>query len=85
MEWQPIKTAPKDGSFVLLHIPGGALETGPVTIGSYWRMDERGEDGRFKRGVFWPADWRGWLGMDADTTPSWCEPTHWMPLPKPPH
>lgn len=77
-DWQPIETAPKDGSFVLLHVPSG-LETGAVTVGAYWKNDEREDNGRFKRG-----NWDGWLGMDADIGSSWCEPTHWMPLLKPP-
>lgn len=77
--WQPIETAPKDGSFVMLHVPKG-LESGAVTVGAYYNCrGERNEDGRFAKG--W---WDGWLGMDADIVSSWCEPTHWMPLPPPP-
>lgn len=83
-EWKLIETAPKDGTFVLLFVPNERIETGPVTIGSYMRIEERAENGRFKKGVFYPADWSGWLGMDADTLPSWCDPTHWMPPPEPP-
>jgi hypothetical protein len=77
-EWQPIETAPKDGRFVLLHVPKG-LESGVITVGAYWKSDARGETGRFLKG-----HWDGWLGMDADIVSSWCHPTHWMPLPAPP-
>lgn len=76
--WQPIASAPRDGRFVLLHVPVG-LESGEVTVGAYWKSDERAANGRFK-----PGNWDGWLGMDADVMSSWCDPTHWMPLPPPP-
>ncbi len=77
-EWQPIETGPKDGRFVMLHVPRG-LESGVVTVGAYWKHDERDDNGRFRLG-----NWDGWLGMDADTLSSMCEPTHWQPLPDPP-
>lgn len=83
-EWQPIETAPKD-TFVLLFVPNGRLESGPVTMGLLVPpIEERDERGRFKRREWWPADWHGFLGTDGDNSPSWCEPTHWMPLPEPP-
>lgn len=82
--WQDIGTAPRDGSFILLHVPDAQLETGPVTIGMFFREELRGEDGRFKPGLWYPADWSGWLATDGDNSPSWCNPTHWMPLPEPP-
>lgn len=78
MDWQPIDSAPKDGRFVLLHVPHG-LDCGVVTVGTYWKETDRGDDGRFL-----PGNWDGWLGMDSDILSSWCEPTHWMPLPAPP-
>jgi len=77
-EWRPIETAPKDGRFVMLHVPRG-LESGTVTVGAYSRHEKRAEHGRFLKG-----QWDGWLGMDADVMSSWCEPTHWQPLPDPP-
>ncbi len=76
--WMPIETAPRDGRFILLHVPDG-LESGTVTIGAYYRCADRAENGRFKKG-----NWDGWLGMDADVQSSWCEPTHWQSLPTPP-
>ena len=76
--WMPIETAPRDGRFLLLHVPDG-LESGTVTVGAYYRCEDRADNGRFKKG-----NWDGWLGMDADVQSSWCEPTHWMPLPIPP-
>ena len=73
-EWQPIETAPKDGSTILvcgprlLHAHGFGMAT------VHWQMDH--EDGipwwKIEDGKFGPYDLRG---------PS---PTHWMPLPDPP-
>ncbi len=42
MDWQPIKTAPKDGTWLLLHVPKG-LETGAVTVGALERHRARRE------------------------------------------
>jgi hypothetical protein len=84
--WKPIKTAPRD-RFVLLYVPDGQLESGPVTMGIYFPDEDeaRDEKGRFaKRKAWWPADWNGWMGTDGDNSASWCEPTHWMPMPEPP-
>jgi hypothetical protein len=65
-EWKPIETAPKDGRFLLLQVPDGQLESGEVTVGAYWKADERAENGQFKAG-----NWDGWLGMDADVGIGW--------------
>lgn len=78
MDWRPIESAPKDGRFVILHVPKG-LESGVVTVGAYWKEEDRDEKGRFM-----PGHWDGWLGMDNDILSSSCDPTHWMPLPAPP-
>lgn len=82
-KWKTIESAPRDGSFVLLYVPRG-LESGLVTMGSYFWADERDERGRFKKGEWYLADWQGWLGIDGDNLPSWCDPTHWRPMPQPP-
>lgn len=84
MDWQPIDTAPHDGRFVMLYVPNGQLETGPVTIGGYWKAEDRQKNGRFKKGEWARADFRGWLGTDGDYSASWCTPTHWAPMPAPP-
>ncbi len=81
MEWQPIETAPRAGTVVL--IGGGTVGDDQsaffckrqfvfVTIAAYE------EDGR--RGHHWRGDSCG--GHDEYF---WHDPTHWMPLPAPPN
>lgn len=79
MSWQPIKTAPKDGTEVLLWCRCAWRDaTGFVDKGSF-RMDANAS----------PGDSAEWLKDDYDdyscgmaSTP--LNPTHWMPLPEPP-
>jgi len=76
-EWQPIDTAPKDGTVVLLYgIWAGEIH-GPARskafdIGSF-------QDGRSD---FPGNDW--WVLGTGDYYECWMRPTHWMPLPEPP-
>lgn len=83
MDWQPIETAPRDGTRVIV-TPGDAMD---ATIGWY--------EGR--KGVSFtsrgPIEFSGWVSLEQ-----WCGmeygdcisehldiwPTHWMPLPEPP-
>jgi hypothetical protein len=72
MEWQPIETAPKDGTRVLLAAPGG------VYIG--WWTDDA-QFGQFACGTGWQIfdsedSWYSFGIKDA---------THWMPVPATPH
>lgn len=72
--WRPIRTAPKDGRWIIIYSTDLEL---PVSIGAYYREEERDERGRFIGG--------GWTGADIDGLPSgYLNPTHWMPLPDPP-
>lgn len=68
--WEPIATAPKDGTLVLLREPGhltGRIGCDNVTSG-YWRKHDA-----YIAGGTW-TDYR--MGS--------VEATHWMPLPDPP-
>lgn len=69
-EWQPIETAPKDGSPVLVYAVEGCTQWKFYTPLWICRWEEGHEDGE-------------WIeaGGELYTT---CKPTHWMPLPKPP-
>ena len=77
MEWQPIETAPKDGTAVLLWglwagEINGPDETPRVDIGQF-------TDGRSD---YAGNDW--WQLLTGDAYACWMQPTHWMPLPPPP-
>lgn len=69
LEWQPIETAPKDGTPILLYWPGHRGHIATNCFVARWNV--LAED--------WLSSgqpvWRG-AGI--------YEPTHWMPLPEPP-
>ena len=91
--WQPIETAPRDGSAILIyqpgsgarsrghrecHMPEGALLEGEC---SYQYDDPRlqwYDDRRYAIGYWRP--WGGWGNRNSAKV----EPTHWQPLPEPP-
>lgn len=74
-EWQKIETAPKDGSDILLFVPGCSEFCQPIVIG-HWSM---GIDGVQR-------DEDDWYETRPDGGPCLdVPPTHWMPLPSPPH
>jgi hypothetical protein len=78
-EWQPIETAPKDGTRVIVY---------PILVPSLFRRTGR-SDASYMRPLepaiaYWygPESNGYWVGVhhrDAKTNP-----THWMPLPEPP-
>lgn len=73
MEWQPIKTAPRDGTWILLS--GGSVcqfwdgETKPAcVVGQFLSFPPPAEE--------WQFAW-----YDSGFYGSYNSPTHWMPLP----
>ena len=72
MEWQPIETAPKDGTRILLYSPD-AME--PKCFIGYWLNDVDYPDGGA-----WFDYWREDTGLPIDA-----DSTHWMPLPEAPN
>jgi hypothetical protein len=73
MTWQPIETAPKDGTRVLVFWADG--RKCPVDVSWYWDHHDI-EYGKVVR------TYQRWMSnrYAANGPP----PTHWMPLPKPP-
>ena len=69
-EWQPIKTAPKDGTRILVWI-----DPGYITVG-YWLTDSHKDRPK----PFWGHELCGSRTSRARKLP----PTHWMSLPEPP-
>lgn len=77
MEWQPIETAPKDGTDVLLFGDwageiNGMAEKPSIAVGTWTGgASDYGPDG-----------W--WYLPHSDGYACWMKATAWMPLPKPP-
>lgn len=70
-KWQPIETAPKDGTRILLgYFPEPAYEGALV--------------GKSQEVAFWHGTKRMWCGRTLLNAEGYFSPTHWMPLPMPP-
>lgn len=70
-DWQPIDTAPKDGSWVLLWLPSPRS----YLVKARWLDSEEYVD----------DIWHEWQQQGGDRVRCILPgPTHWMPLPKPP-
>ena len=80
-EWQPIETAPKDGTWILLYDPTASslIYTGcwDSKFDSKW-VEEKDD---FDYIGAWTSYQVGSFGYEEYATLS---PTHWMLLPKPP-
>ena len=69
MKWQPIDTAPRDGSKILL-ARIGRNEVGE-NLGIWWACSG-----------FWHSRYENW--NDGIEPSGLAHPTHWQPLPPPP-
>lgn len=73
MTWQPIETAPKDGTYILV-FPG--LWTDVTCSIARYDYDTHARNPK----PFWKrVDDMGLVSRSRS-----CQPTHWMPLPEPP-
>jgi hypothetical protein len=70
--WQPIETAPKDRTTILIFKPGTLYNGEPAPWYDVARWDYVDND----------QSEMGWASQDGCL--SCVEPTHWMPLPEPP-
>ena len=73
--WQPIETAPKDGTEVLLFGSwageiNGKFDPPSIAVGLFYG------EGDYKE--------FDWLATNTDAYCVWGKPTHWMPLPDEP-
>lgn len=80
MNWQPIETAPKSYSLILLCEVRHHIDEyeSSITTG-FWGEKHAGH---FANDVMQWCDWNA--GMDEDDVWAAATPTHWMPLPPPP-
>ena len=69
-KWQPIETAPKDGSWVIVVFPYSPPMVSLATYKPQFRRGGRGGQS---------AGWRSYHERLSEISP-----THWMPLPEPP-
>jgi hypothetical protein len=88
MNWHPIETAPKDGTFILVYLAerpeqrywdSWHIYMTPYTIGFWlhgkWKSIETKDCGTMG------SDETGWMD---DIVPIDINPSHWMPIPEPP-
>lgn len=89
--WQPIETAPKDGTEILLFRGAEIFEGKPVaervTSGAWIELIETASEYHATTGEYLgqsiqggEASWMSWDGGFREDAP----PTHWMPLPPAP-
>lgn len=80
-EWQPIKTAPKDGTAIFL---GVDIATVWIARNGYWSEGDMWDI----QGYESQEEVRGWWApcnsVGQEKLEDIYEPTHWMPMPKPP-
>jgi hypothetical protein len=92
--WQPIETAPRDGTILLLYCPNGIdrLYASPKAAEHFTLGFSGDSGGMYYRGGWHSVESReeiwGYGGeMTGPMTEAECldcEPSHWMPLPPPP-
>lgn len=78
MDWQPIETAPKDGTPIRGLYDDGRPEDEAIEDGLYW-SEERYCILGAPQGSMGP----GWVSREAGDLPV-DAPAYWMPLPAPP-
>ena len=71
--WQPIETAPYDGTHIIGFIPEDGISGG--VRGIFWKETKRKFEG---------AEWIDYDWVDALNDAHIMAPTHWMPMPNPP-
>lgn len=76
MKWQPIATAPKDGTDIIVV----CFEAGEwiVRLAQWVKKEEWQPPADPDE----PQDQDGWWSVDSSVTQTWREPKHWIPLPE---
>lgn len=77
--WRDIETAPRDGTKVLVYVPGASLypTAAQYDTRAYFEREYGNPD-------YMEEGWRWSFGYPADFHEETIQPTHWMPLPEPP-
>ena len=74
--WQPIETAPKDGTWFVICLPGEGFEIGRFDPTNWTEYVPSEIDGLFRQQERVIYEWGGFNNFQSAT--------HWMPLPAPP-
>jgi len=69
--WQPIETAPHDGTHIIGYMPNDGIYGG--VRGIFWKETKR----KFQGAEWIDTDW-----VNARNDAHIMSPTHWLPLPK---
>lgn len=78
-EWQPIETAPMDGTSVFVYVRGDSLyPTAAAYKSRQYFEKEYGDAEYMEEGWYWD------FGYPTDFHEEVINPSHWMPLPAPP-
>lgn len=85
MKWQPISTAPKDGTEVLVYLE--VAEVPVVHLAWYNSREEWDYSGQYCGGWDSLEDWEGWWSYTEGSVgqsklEGYKAPTHWMPMPE---
>lgn len=75
MDWQPIETAPKDGTYILVWSEREGWRGNPRMVCATWEPSGTGAWAIYGAGPTRHSE--QWLDRGII-------PTHWMPLPEPP-
>jgi hypothetical protein len=89
MDWQPISTAPKDGTDIWLYSNVGERSSVGPTIGAWTVVKDTASEYHSTTGEYLGQSlqeaWEGWSSYDGGFTEEH-PPTHWQPVivPAPP-
>jgi hypothetical protein len=80
-EWQPIETAPKDGTEIIV---GNDQATVWITRGSWWSDGEHWATQGYDKQEEAAGWWSYANSVGQDKLNDYRQPTHWLPMPTPP-